>query len=220
MSRKNYGPPQELVDFTWDNQSAIGPPGTFGYTDTGYILLGLIIEMVSQNSLDSALADHIFTPLGMKDSYMLFSGKPINPEREIAPVRLHGNKLTLQMLSCDWAGGGIVSTTQDLLRFQRALWQGKLISKAFMQEMTTFNNVYRPGMHYGLGMMEVRFDGFFFLLRGLPRPLGHTGVFAVHMYYDAEHDLHVIMNFGNDTMMVKSFQLFTAIEQSAKKHFD
>lgn len=83
-----------------------------------------------------------------------------------------------------------------------------------------FNNVYRPEMHYGLGMMEKRFDGFFFLLRGLPRPLGHTGVFAVHMYNDAEHDLHVIMNFGNDKMMVKSFQLFTAIEQSAKKRFD
>lgn len=210
--------PQELVDFTRDNQSPIGPPGTFGYTDTGYILLGLVIEKVTKKSLAAALAEYIFAPLTMKDSYMLFSGKPINPEREIAPVYLRGKKLTLQMLSCDWAGGGIVSTTQDLLRFQRAFWKEELVSSQFIREMATFKNTYRPGMHYGLGMMEIRFEGFFFLLRGLPRPLGHTGVFAVHMYYDAEHDLHVIMNFGNDKMMVKSFQLFTAIEQSAKKY--
>lgn len=213
--------PELLLNFTRDKQSPIGPPGTFGYSDTGYILLGLIIEKVAQKSFDATLEEYIFRPLEMKDSYLMFYGKPANPYREIAPIYLNGKEVSkFNMLSCDWAGGGIISTTRDLLKFQKAYWEKRLVSESYMHQMATINHKFRSGMHYGLGMMEIRFNEFFFLLRGLPRPKGHSGILATHMYYDEEHDLHVIMNLGSNKMMVKSFRTFIAIEQSAKKYLD
>ncbi|HYG83927.1 MAG TPA: serine hydrolase domain-containing protein [Verrucomicrobiae bacterium] len=212
--------PTSLIDFTRQNQSAVGAPGTtFNYSDTGYLLLGLIIEKITQKTLDVVLEEFIFKPLKMDDSYLLFYGQPSNPVRDIAPMYINGMNVTgTNILTGDWAGGGIVSTVRDLVKFQQAFWQEKLVSKNYIQQMADAKSKFRAGMYYGLGMTEMRFEGFFFLLRGLPRPKGHTGVVGTHMYYDQEHDLHIIMNFGSTELMRKSVQTFIVIEQLAKKY--
>jgi D-alanyl-D-alanine carboxypeptidase len=61
-------------------------------------------------------------------------------------------------------------------------------------------------------MMELRFKEFFFLLGHLPRCRGHIGVLATHLFYDPVKDAHIILNLGDNTRMVESFQALIEIE--------
>jgi len=206
--------PIELVDFTRNNQSAKSAPGKFAYSDTGYVLLGLIIENITKMPFQEALSVFIFNPLSMKDSYLLFGGLPINPKRKISNIWFNKKEISkLNMLSCDWAGGGIISTLSDLLIFQKALWHGKLVSSDYLQQMITINSKFHRGIYYGGGMMELRLEGFFFLLRGLPRPKGHSGILGTLMFYDEKNDLHTIVNLGSNKRVINSFKVIIYIEQ-------
>ncbi len=210
----------ELVDFTRNHQTAVAPPGRrFNYSDTGYILLGLLIEKISGKSFHENLHARFFDPLEMRDSYLMFYSKPADkPAPTIQPAWFNGVEVsTFESLSCDWAGGGIVTTTSDLVKFNRALREGRLIDASTLASMDDCRNKFHMGIYYGLGMMEIRFKDFFFLLGNMPRIKGHIGILATHMYYDPLHEAHIVMNFGDTGRMSESFRALIAIENTLMK---
>lgn len=212
--------PQDLIAFTRDHQQAYSAPGgSYHYSDTGYILLGLLIEKVTGKSFDQNLAEKIFKPLAMRDSYLLFYSEPENiPAKALSPIWFHNREVTsYKSLSADWAGGGIVSTASDLLKFHKALNEGVLVSNESLSRMERFDNKFLMGIYYGLGMMQFRFEEFFPLLKGYPRMTGHMGVLSVQMFYDATNDLYLICNFGSDAHMQKSVQLIIQIVGTLKR---
>ncbi len=73
--------------------------------------------------------------------------------------------------------------------------------------MEVFDHKFVTGLHYGLGIMQIHFDEFFFLLKKWPKLTGHIGITATHMFYDATSDTHFIMNFGSTSNMVASFRV-------------
>lgn len=129
------------------------PGENFKYANSGYTLLGFIIEKVSGKSYGEFLRENIFTPLGMKQTgyedplriiknratgYRYLPGEPIAnvPYAEI--IRLY-------------AAGGIYSTTKDLLLWDQALYTEKILSKKSIEEMfTPFRDMY-PGKSYAYG---------------------------------------------------------------------
>ncbi len=202
--------PTQLLAFSRDKQKAFSAPGkTTHYTDTGYILLGLIIEKVTNKPFHQNLSDNIFTPLQMDDSYLTFYSEPKNqPKKPISEIWFKGTEVsTFNSLSIDWSGGGIISTPEDLLKFYKGLREGRLVSPERLEAMETITGKFRTGIHLGAGMMEVRFDEFFFLLKGMPYTTGHIGVLSTHMMYDPTNDTYIIANFGSTEFMEKSFQL-------------
>ncbi len=207
--------PDDLLNYTRTYQKPIGRPGEkFFYSDTGYVLLGKILEKVSGTSYGDLLSQVIFKPLGMNESY-LYGNQKDSSGKAIAPLLVNGVDVShAKSLSCDWAGGGVITTTDDLLLFQQALHAGNFGD--ILSQQKNFPNKFRPGMHYGFGLMELHFNEFFFLLRGLPRPKGHIGITATHMFYDDVNDVHYIMNFGSDNRMVESFKTFIKIVQTLK----
>lgn len=211
--------PQQLIEFTRTNQRPVGIPGTlFHYSDTGYILLGQIIERITGSSLSEKLHHKIWGPLKMNDSYLMFYSEPKNGPKPIQDIWLHGVEVSrYPSLSCDWAGGGIVTTPQDLILFQKALMSGTCITASSLQQMESFAAKFRAGIHYGLGMMEIRFEEFFPLLKGLPRLRGHIGVVAAHMFCHRDSDTCIIMNFGSSSAMVRSFRALIKIVFILKK---
>lgn len=210
---------EEVIAFTRDNQSAVGAPGKFHYSDTGFALLTLIIKKVTGKDFSEVLAEKIFRPLGMRDSYMMFFGKPENALQPITPVWLRGKEVSSHnFLSCGAVDGGIVSTLSDMVTFQKAYWSGKLVSESFMNEMSTGKYRFHRGLRYALGSIQLDFHEAFFLLRNYPSPIGSTGAGATHMYYDRENDVHIIMNMGSDKMMRKSFNVFIKLESIVKKY--
>jgi D-alanyl-D-alanine carboxypeptidase len=206
--------PLELLAFSRDKQKTFSAPGKSAhYSDTGYILLGLIIEKVSGKAFHENLSDEIFTPLGMADSYLIFYSEPLNqPKKPLSQIWFKGTEVsTYKSLSIDWSGGGIITTPEDLLKFYKALREGKLITAERLAAMEVITGKFRAGIHLGAGIMEVRFEEFFFLLKGMPYTKGHIGVLSTHMMYDSVHDTYIIANFGSTEFMAQSFQLIIKI---------
>ncbi len=210
QNRDTFWTPDMLLEFTRTRQKPVAAPGArYNYSDTGYILLGKVIEAVTSQPFHANLHHKIFDPLGMADSYLMFYSEPAaQPKKPIQQIWVEGIEVSrFTSLSCDWAGGGIVSTTADLLVFSRALARGELVNSTSYAAMRIFEHKFRTGIHYGLGLMELHFEEFFFLLRGLPRVTGHIGVLATHMFYDAATDTHIVMNFADSRRMTESFRL-------------
>jgi CubicO group peptidase (beta-lactamase class C family) len=118
------------------------------YTNTGYMLLGWIIEVVSGQSYETFLRENIFQPLGMNDSGY-DSNTEVIPQRAAGYVR--GPKGPTNAPYIDMhvphAAGAIYSTPADLLRWTRALFAGKVLSAASLEQMTTpVKNNYAFGL--------------------------------------------------------------------------
>jgi len=208
--------PADLLEFSRTRQVPVGPG--FAYSDTGYILLGVMLEHVTGRAFHELLHEKIFEPVGMTRSWMPWRSEPAVGAAAIAPFTLGKVEVsTFRSVSCDWAGGGIASTLGDLALFSRALHGGRLLSGESLARLAAVRNKFRAGIHYGTGMMELRFEEFFFLLRGMPRPVGHIGVLGTHLFYDAVNDAHIVMNFGGTTEMVRSFRTLIQIEQELKR---
>lgn len=82
--------PQDLVDFTRTHQKAVGKPGdTFLYSDTGFVILGLIIENVFKMPFHKVLESIIFEPTQMNETCLCFYGKDFE-SNALAPLYLNG----------------------------------------------------------------------------------------------------------------------------------
>ena len=205
--------PKQLVAFSQKFQTSVGSPGEkFHYSDTGYILLGMIIEHVSDLSFDTMLREKIFLPLHMNDSYLMFYSEPVNGLRPIADVHLAGaNVKDYQSVSIDWAGGGIISTANDLATFIRALNNFEIISQKTLNNLYHFDHQYRSGIHYGYGFMEYQFGEFFPTLKSLPPFIGHMGILGTQMFYSKGTDMVYISSFGSDVFAAGSVRTFIKV---------
>lgn len=190
--------PEELIAFTRENQMPVGKPGQqFYYSDTGYILLGFILEAIEEKPYSAILEDRIFQPLGMTESYFMFyNDKPTDI------IGIYMNEIDFSnknALSIDWAGGGVVTTMNDLLTFMMALENGTILSDDVYSQMTDFSNIYTKGIYYGMGMMYFDFSELSLLLKlsSMTDVYGGVGATGTYMLYDKEKDTYFIANFGS-----------------------
>ncbi len=109
--------PHELVSFTREKQKAIARPGeVFHYSDTGYILLGFLIETVTGQQFHEVLHERIFDPLEMNHTNLIFKSKP-NTSHKYDILEVYANGIDLSdtnALSFDWSGGGLVTTMRPV----------------------------------------------------------------------------------------------------------
>ena len=212
--------PKDLLDFTRNGQRPVARPGEkFLYSDTGYILLGLIIEAVLGMPFHQALDTYIFKPSGMQDTDLCFYSEGFDP-RKLAPLHLNDVDIHLfRSLSCDFSGGGLSTTSEDLLKFLDQLQNQRLIGQQSLDQMAAFDHRFLRGIHYGTGMMQIRFEEFFFLLKSLPRLQGHLGVTGVHAWYDPATKGTFVLNVGNTKDMAKSFKLLISILQLVQREY-
>lgn len=201
--------PDSILDFCRDGQKAIGKPGErFHYSDTGFILLGLAIEKLYGSPFEKVLADEILKPLGMERTWMPFRSLPAKGGTEIRAAWLQGAEVSaFPSITADWAGGGIASTEADLLKFDSALNSGTIVSLETLGKLKRFDALFSRGIHYGNGIMELRFGEFFPLLASYPRMTGHMGILATQLFYDTAHDLHIVVTLGSDAAMEDSVKL-------------
>jgi D-alanyl-D-alanine carboxypeptidase len=197
--------PEDLLAFTRDNQEPVGQPGQqFYYSDTGYILLGLILEAIEGKSYSAILEERIFEPLGMVDSYLMFGQ---DEPAEILGVYAKGIDLSdRNALSVDWSGGGVVTTMKDLLTFMRALESGDFLSDEVYGQMTAFDHRYDKGIDYGMGMMAFDFSELSFLLGSMTDVYGGVGATGTYVLYDRVNDTYFIANFGSLDFAEKSIE--------------
>jgi hypothetical protein len=118
------------------------------YSNSGYLVLGHVIERVTGASYEKFVADNIFTPLGMKDSGY-DSNSAIIPRRASGYMPSPNGPVNAGFvhMSIPHAAGALYSTTGDLLRWEQGLFGGKVISTASLARMTTpFKGDYALGV--------------------------------------------------------------------------
>ncbi|HMN46574.1 MAG TPA: serine hydrolase domain-containing protein [Povalibacter sp.] len=125
------------------------PAGTdFRYSNSGYILLGYILERVSAQPYAQFVTKNIFVPLGMKHSGY-DSNADVVPMRAQGYARRDGRVIIADYLdmTVPFSAGGLYSTTGDLLRWYHGLFDGRLLSASSLERMTTpFRGNYAFGI--------------------------------------------------------------------------
>ena len=143
----------------------------------------------------------------------------IAKQDHLAPVIVKKKDIRLyKSLSIDFAGGGLITTLEDLSKLVNGLTNRQFISQSSFDKMATFEHHFNAGMFYGLGLMELRFEKFFFLLKGLPRYYGHLGVLGVHAWVDPKTGDTIIINVSDMNKMVASFNLLISLTIEIYKH--
>ena len=194
-------------------QPAVGAPGgRFHYSDTGYVLLGRLVEEVEGAPFEEVLHREIFDRLGMSRSWMPQRTSPTQGPATLRPAWLGGAEVsTSPAITADWTGGGVASTERDLLRFSQALWAGELVAPGTLETISRFDHRFRRGFRYGAGLMQYRFGELFFMLSRYPAVVGHMGVIGTYLVYDANRDLHIVVSVGPDAAIPASVRLLIAV---------
>lgn len=191
IDQDNLWAPQDLIRFTKETMRPHFVPGQgYHYTDTDYVLLALIIENVSGVSLDGFFKHSIFEPLGMEHSYVNLKSDPIKDALPIAAFYVGDIELSsFKSLSADWGGGGLVSTTQDLIRFFKAYNNDQIIKQDTRLEMQHWVHE-TVGMTYGFGIRKVSLKDRFHTATAL-HLIGHTGSTASFLWYCPQLDTYI-----------------------------
>lgn len=190
--------PEETIEFVKSHCAPAFPPGGgFSYSDTGYNLLGLIIESVTGEPLHEAFRHLLLDPLGMDHTYRpaYEAPRPSIPGRAPSERYLDDVECSLApaVMTADWGGGGLVSTTEDLDRFLRAFVENRIFSKGTTRDQM-FDWVESGPFHgYGFGIGLVDYDRSENPLHaGLGQIWGHAGSSQVFMYYWPKRDVVMV----------------------------
>ena len=162
-TRFDHVEPEDLVALALTHPPDF-PPGTaWNYSNTNYILAGMLIERVTGHDWKSEVRTRILEPLDLRHTYEPgddpdIAGPHATGYEQFAPGAAPVDVTLLNHTFAD-AAGSLVTTTDDLATFLRALQRGDLLEPAEMAEMhttvlaTPLQEVL-PGVRYGLGLMQ------------------------------------------------------------------
>jgi len=177
---------------------AFEPGSQWQYSNTGFLLLGAIIEKASGEDYFDYIRAHVTGPAGMKntDCYeldLVNENLAVGYDKEQGPKGMrYRNNIFQHVLRGGPAGGGF-TTVEDLLAFDVALRSGKLVSKEMLEKMwRAYPENNSPRYGYGFGIFE----------SPIGRTVGHSGGFAgisaeFDMYLDAGYTVAVLSNYGS-----------------------
>ncbi|MFD6347942.1 serine hydrolase domain-containing protein [Streptomyces roseolus] len=154
--------PRQLVAVAMEHAPDFAPGTSWNYSNTNYVLAGMVIEKVTGRPYGKAVENRIIKPLKLRattvpgtdptmpnpssPAYSTLGGgpgAPVHDVSELSPTIAH-------------AAGEMISDSRDLQTFYRALLQGRLLPKDGLREMTTAVDLSEqlPGAGYGLGLMK------------------------------------------------------------------
>lgn len=142
---------KDIANFAASKDLAFKPGSQFSYNNTNFVLLGLIIEQVSGKKLAKFFDEELFKPIFMESTKLVsleeavksqtdpdFSAMPtryfVTPNDSMTPVL---NDAKSEFIMVPFADGGVISTNGDLIRWHRALHNGKVLSPESYKLMTT-----------------------------------------------------------------------------------
>ena len=155
--KDHYIPPRDLLDTALGKPAAFEPGTQWKYTNTNYVVLGMLVERVSQRPVGEQIDQRIVKKLGLSHTYFPAPGE--EKIRGTHPQGYHlsaGGKLediTEMDPAWAWAAGAMVSTPSELNTFFQAVLDGRLLSQASIDEMKKGVDTGAGGAVYGLGLI-------------------------------------------------------------------
>ena len=181
----------ELVGVVATHQLAYFAPNEgYHYSNTGYSILGKIIERVSGMSYSSFVEQRLLQPNGLENTYFPSLG---NDRQLPAPYAkgytyIEGElyETTQDNMSPHIAEGNVITTADDLCKWAKLLYSGKVINSTLVAQMTDVKATGEEHKVYGLGTEYAEGLGF-----------GHNGAHAGYMTvmrYDGENDIAIVIS--------------------------
>ncbi|MER5311914.1 serine hydrolase domain-containing protein [Streptomyces sp. NPDC002773] len=154
-----YFEPRDLVDIALAYPAVFAPGKKWSYSNTNYIVAGLIVQKVTGRPLAEEIDRRIVKRIGLRHTYFPAAGDKTIREPHPRGYRWlteGGKPLDYTEIdpSAAWAAGQMISTNSDLNRFFTALLDGELLPDAQLAQMRTTVPVADTGAHYGLGLMS------------------------------------------------------------------
>lgn len=188
--------PREAIALAEAQPPQFTPGSSFVYSNTGYAMLGVIIEDLDQRPLHQSFQERFANPLGLKHTALRYQGDDlpvVSGHAAGAPVDVPDGYTTA------FAAGGLASTAEDLVTYWHALLSGQVVSPTTVQNMFT-----------DLAPMDARGETFYgqgVMLYDIPQGpglmLGHSGGitgFTSVVAYVVKDDLYVSVVFSDKTV--------------------
>ncbi|MEO8011034.1 MAG: serine hydrolase [Dokdonella sp.] len=148
----------QLVDYFKNEAPDFAPGDAWGYNNSGYVLVGAIIEAASGEPWHQYLEQALFTPLGMNDTG--YGADPAVIARQVKGYVTNGNAPAAPLpisMTQPHAAGALVSTVDDLARWNRGLHEGKVLHPAtYARMITPVGKASDVGYGYGIWISSVR----------------------------------------------------------------
>ncbi len=161
--------PEEIISYIKNRPLDFTPGSKYNYSNTGYIILGMLVERISAMTWENFLSEKIFKPLGLNDTYSP-ENSSLKGECMKGYVTLGTNPVEIAIdPSFAWAAGSIVSTVPDMKKWLEAVRTGALLSPAMAAEQRKWVDMGPDPFFkkYGFGLMQ-----------GGAQFLGHGGSIA------------------------------------------
>jgi CubicO group peptidase (beta-lactamase class C family) len=199
-SRARWRTVEQTMELAQGDSLAFEPGSRWQYSNTGFLVLGRIIEVVTGQDYHDYVRTHIAARAGMEntDAYEL---DHVNPNLAVGYEKVFSdagfefrNNIFQHVIRGGPAGGGY-STVEDLFRFARALRDGRLVRPETLALLTSPRpELNSPRYGYGFG---INADG----------SVGHTGGFdgissALAIFPDSDHTVVVLSNYGGASTRV------------------
>ncbi|MFI6034686.1 serine hydrolase domain-containing protein [Streptomyces sp. NPDC051315] len=157
--------PQQLLDYAFEHPVLFPPGEKFSYSNTNLILLGLVVEKISGQSLNDYIQEHVLYPVGLNDTLFPAGSEFPKPHAQGYTDQTASGKVEDTAdwdPSWAWAAGAMISTLEDLRLWARTVATGelpdggRLISPATQKQRLTAPPTQIPGAGYGLGIFDVQ----------------------------------------------------------------
>jgi CubicO group peptidase (beta-lactamase class C family) len=183
MERLDYRPKQ-LID-SFKNYALEFEPGTkFSYSNSGFYLLGYIIEKVSGKRYQEYMQDNILKPLGLTHTYFDSAGI-------IIPNRVNGYQKDDTVFknedywspTIEYAAGGLISNVDDLFKWHKGLYSYQILKKeSLLKAFTSFQFKDGTPTGYGYGWFLKTSNG----IKSIEHAGGIPGFVSNEIYFPAE----------------------------------
>lgn len=184
--------PRELVDWAFSENFLFEPGTEFRYSNSNTILLGMIIEKITGNSLEAEIRQRIIQPLQLTQTALITSGTSFPGPHARGYYEgsfVAGNDQTeIYDYSYIWAAGSAYSTPRELQRYAEALVGGELLTPVMQKKRLEEMRELAPRLAYGLGLFR---RGSFY---------GHNGTvtgYSSSMYHSNLRGCTVIIYFNS-----------------------
>ena len=152
--------PEELLSYIFDAKPEFEVGTNFAYSDTNYIILCMLIEKITGNSIYDEVQKRVLNKAGLKNvvpqtkrSYHNIA-QGYNAENDPFYPGLQFDKSgkSKYNLQFEWAGGGLVITTHDLAVLGKKIYEGKMFNPKLLEEYFNGVDAGRLGGKWGLGV--------------------------------------------------------------------
>ena len=223
--------PKDLIELSKSLKPSFAPGSSWEYSNTNYIILGIISEKVTEMTWQEQIESRFIQPLGLTDTYV-WTGEPVGPTVNGSRIACSGNaepecvppESNLKLLAvtdgfdwkASWAAGAIVSTPADLARWMRSLVSGDVLDVGHRQLLVTptrqsvqaLSGNLAPGEHHG----PLRWTGYSlglcrFEVTGEGIGWGHSGVINGFV-----SNVVQMMGSGDTVSLTSNFEYFDKLE--------